>query len=362
MNDQERLALLKKVSEVAGISGNEKEVAKLVATELKNTADKIEYDNLGSVISYLNGQAGEPTVLLTGHMDEIGFLVSRIEDSGLIRLHAVGGWWGHVIPAHLMKVTTREGKTYFGVTGAQPPHGMPPEQRNKVMELKDMYLDMGVTNKKMIDDLGIRVGDQITPVTDFRVMNDGKTLLGKAWDDRACVAIGVDVLKNLKERGHKATVAFAGTVQEEVGLRGAKTAAYKVRPDIAFAVDVTMSYDLPGSPNNPTKLGSGVALSIMDGSVIAHRGLFDWVENIAKEKGIHYTYDLLTAGGTDSGEIHKSFDGVVNMTLSLPCRYFHSHVSLIHYDDYVAAVELLTEVIARIDKNVVAELKETKFR
>ena len=122
-----------------------------------------------------------------------------------------------------------------------------------------------------------------------------------------------------------------------------------------------MSYDLPGAPNHPTKLGAGVALSIMDGSVIAHRGLFDFVEKIAKEKGIKYTFDLMTAGGTDSGEIHKQYDGVITMTISIPCRYFHSHVSLINYDDYLEAVKLLTEVVKALDKETLASLKATKY-
>lgn len=362
MDEKTRLKFLQTISETRGISGNEHEVAKFVVAEAKDSADRIEYDNLGSVIAYADGEKGQPTVLITGHMDEIGFLVNRIEDSGLLRIHPVGGWWGHVILAEVMKVRTRDGKEYFGVTGAQPPHGMTPEQKNKVMEIKDMYLDMGVTSKKTIEDLGIRIGDIVTPYTDFRILNDGKTLLGKAWDDRAGLGIAIEVLKNLKSFKHKANYVMAATVQEEVGLRGAKTASFHVHPDIAFATDVTMSYDLPGCPDLPTKLGSGVALSIMDGSVIAHRGLFDFVEKIAKAKGIKYTYDILPSGGTDSGEIHKQFDGIINMTISLPCRYFHSHVSLINYDDYVAAVELMTEVVKAIDSDVLKDLKESKFR
>ncbi|MFA5283041.1 MAG: M42 family metallopeptidase [Bacilli bacterium] len=361
MNEKERLAFLKSLSETDGISGNEKEVVKLIKKEVSDSADKIEYDNLGSIICYQKGKKDGPTVLISGHIDEVGFLVNRIEDSGFLRIHPVGGWWGHVVLAEVVSVTTREGKKYFGVIGAQPPHGMSAEMRSKVMEFKDMYLDMGVKDKKMIDEMGIKVGDPITPYTEFRILNDGKSLLGKAWDDRIGAAVGIEVLKNLKKVEHEANVVFAGTVQEEVGLRGARTASYHVKPDIAFAIDVTMSYDVPTSPNNPTKLGAGVALSIMDGSVIAHRGLFDLVEKIAKKNNIKYTYDLLTAGGTDSGEIHKQFDGVITMTISLPCRYFHSHVSIINYDDYLQAVNLMTEVCKALDKKTLDALKKSKF-
>lgn len=361
MSLDKRLDLLKRLSEVTGVSGDEHRVAKLVKEELTPVADRIELDNLGSVISWLDGKEGEPTISFSAHMDEVGFLVGRIEKNGYIRLHPVGGWWGHVVLAHEWTVITREGKEFIGVTGAQPPHGMPAEARNKVMEIKDMYLDLGVKDKEAVEKLGIRVGDPIVPLQQFRVLNDGEALLGKAWDDRVSVAVGIEALKRLKAEGHKANVAFVASVQEEVGLRGAKTSTHLVKPDISFGVDVTMSYDLPGSPDNPTKLGSGVALSVMDGSVIAHRGFFDFVEKIAKEKGITYTYDLLTAGGTDSGEIHKYGNGVINMTVSLPCRYFHSHVSIVNRKDVDAAIDLIVEVTKAIDKKVLAELKLTKF-
>ncbi|MDR1698142.1 MAG: peptidase M28, partial [Erysipelotrichaceae bacterium] len=290
---EKEMELLKKLSEVNGVPGHEHLVAKLFKDEVANIADKIEYDNLGSIIAYKNGKTDGPVVLLAGHMDEVGFIINRIESSGLLRIHPLGGWWNHVVLAELMTVTTREGKTYVGVTGAQPPHGMKPEERNRVLETKELYLDLGVKDRDAVVALGISVGDTVTPKTDFRVMNDGKTLLGKAWDDRVGVAVGIEVLKALKDEKIDATVAVAGTVQEEVGLRGARTVGYKVKPDVAFAIDVTMSNDLPASPNDPTKLGAGVALSIMDASVIAHKGLFNFVEAVAKEHNIKYTYDLL---------------------------------------------------------------------
>ena len=353
--------LLKKVSEVQGISGDEKEVAMLIKDELKDIAT-FEYDNLGSTIAYLNKDSDQPKVLLTAHMDEVGFIVSSITPEGFIKMSPIGGWWNHVILAELMVLKTRDGKKYFGVIGAQPPHGMPAEARAKVMDLNNIYLDLGIKDKKMAEKLGIRMGDTITPYQEFRVLNDGVSLLGKAWDDRIAVAVGIEVLRRLKERNSNANAIFAGTVQEEVGLRGAKTASYHVKPDIAFAIDVTMSYDLPGSDRGmDTKLGAGVALSVKDGSVIAHRGLFDFVEEIAKKHGIKYTYDMLQAGGTDSGEIHKQFDGIINMTISLPCRYFHSHVSIINYNDYEATINLMVEVIENINAEVVAKLKASKY-
>lgn len=358
----EEMKMLKELSEVNGISGSEKEVVKVFRKYAEPYASRIEYDKLGSSIAYHQGKEGEPVVMIAGHMDEVGFLVARIEDNGMLRLHPIGGWWNHVVLAEVMTVTTRSGKEYIGVTGAQPPHGLPAEARAKVLETKDLYLDLGVKDAKAIAELGIRIGDTVTPKTDFRVLNDGKTLLGKAWDDRIGVAVALEVLKNLHGVDTDATIASCGTVQEEVGLRGARTCAYHVKPDIAFALDVTMSYDLPGSPKLDTKLGNGVALSVCDGSVIGHRGLFDFVEDIAKKHHVRYTYDMLTAGGTDSGEIHKQYDGIITMTISLPCRYFHSHVSLIDIDDFHEAVKLLTEVCKAINKKTLEDLKASKYQ
>lgn len=360
--NKENLDLLKRLSEVNGISGDEKEVAKLVKKELESFTD-ISFDNLGSLIAKLRGtEKDAPIIMLSAHMDEVGFVVKAIEERGFLRIHNVGGWWPHVLLAQEFTVKTRDGKEYIAVSGAQPPHGMPAEQRKRVLELSDLYLDLGVVDKEAVLALGIQVGDTVTPKQDFRVMNDGKTLLGKAWDDRVAVAVGIEVLKRLKDEKVASTVVLAATVQEEVGLRGAKTAGQLIKPDIAFAIDVTMSYDLPGSPQGfDTKLGAGVALSVMDGSVIAHRGLFDFVEGVAKANEISYTYDVMTAGGTDSGEIHKVGAGVVNMTVSIPCRYFHSHTSLVHYDDFVNTVELLVATIKAINKKTLVDLKASKF-
>ncbi|MEG0033988.1 MAG: M42 family metallopeptidase [Bacilli bacterium] len=353
--------LLKEISEIQGISGDEKEVSQLIARELKSEKTIIKHDNLGSTIVYQNGDPEQPTILFTAHMDEIGWMISEVLECGMLRITPIGGWWNHVVLAQQMIVKTRLGKKYFGVIGAQPPHGMSAEMRNKVLETSALYLDMGVTDKKMIEELGIQIGDTVTPYQEFRVLNDGVTLLGKAWDDRICVAVGIEALKQLENIDHAANVVFAGSVQEEVGCRGAKTCSYFVKPDIAIALDVTMSYDLPGSPSLPTKLGAGIALSLKDGSVIAHRGLFDFVEEIAKKHNIKYTYDMLSAGGTDSGEMHKQFDGVINMTLSIPCRYFHSHVSLINYNDYLEAVKLVVEISKAINKETIEKLKASKF-
>lgn len=355
-----RDVLLKEISEVNGVSGFEKEATRVVKKYFNESCDEIKYDNLGSIVGKKVGNEKGPKILLTGHIDEVGFLVKSIDNDGFIRVHPLGGWWAHVILAQKVMITTRSGKKVFGVFGAEPPHGMGPEARNKVKDAKDLYIDLGVKNKQEVEELGVQVGDPICPLTEFRRMNNLKYLYGKAWDDRIAVASIIETLNNLKGVNHPNVVYGAATVQEEVGLRGAKTVANMVHPDVAIAIDVTMCYDLPTIKDGEAKLGTGVALSLYDHSVIAHSGLVKFMENICKEQNIPFTYDGLAAGGTDSGELHKVYDGVVNMTLSLPCRYFHSHSSIVHEDDLDATVRLLTEFIKRLDSAALEEIKKDK--
>ncbi len=359
MEYNERIQFLKELTEAKGISGNEKYASRVMKKYLEGYADNFEYDNLGSLIAIKKGES-DLKVMLSGHIDEVGFIVSKIEEEGYLRISPVGGWWAHVLPSQKMSIMTYDGKCYMGVIGSTPPHGMKPEVRNKVMEIKDLYVDLGVANKKEVQDLGICVGDSVIPYTEFMVMNNPDYVCSKAFDDRIGAAVCVEVMQRLKAEKHPNTLYSVGSVQEEVGLRGAKTATYHVKPDIAIAIDVSMSYDVPGSGSGDSKLGAGVALSVMDASVIGHKGLVRMMENICKEKNIKYTFDSLVAGGTDSGEINKSFDGVINMTLSLPCRYFHSHNSVVNLKDYEACIELLVEFVKRLDEKTLNELKESK--
>ena len=359
MEYNETIAFLKELTEAKGISGNEKEASRVMKKYLEGYADYFDYDNLGSLIAVKKGSS-DLRVMLSGHIDEIGFIVSKIEDDGFLRINPVGGWWAHVLPSQKMNIMTYDGRVYMGVVGSTPPHGMKPEVRNKVMELKDLYIDLGVENKKEVEALGICVGDSVVPYTEFMVMNNPNYVCSKAFDDRIGAAVCTEVMRRLKGQDHPNTLYSVGSVQEEVGLRGARTATYKVKPDVAIAIDVSMSYDVPGSGSGDSRLGAGVALSVMDASVIGHKALVKTMESICKEKNISYTYDSLVAGGTDSGEINKSYDGVVNMTLSLPCRYFHSHNSVVNLKDYEACVELLVEFVKRLDENKLNELKESK--
>lgn len=358
MDYEKRNEFLKELCEAKGISGDEKEATRVMKKYLEGYADEFTYDNLGSIIAIKKGSS-DLRVMLSGHVDEVGFVVSKIEKEGYLRMTPVGGWWAHVLPAQRVSVVTKEGKVFMGVIGSVPPHNLTPEVRKRVMELKDLYVDLGVKDKEEIDSLGICIGDSIVPYSEYFAMTNKDYVCCKAFDDRIGAAVCVEVMRNLKDKEHPNTLYSVGTVQEEVGLRGARTATYKVKPDLAIAIDVTMSHDIPSDNKHDTKLGNGVAISILDGSAIGHKGLIRYLADLAKEKNIKITYDSLLGGGTDSGEIHKSFEGVVNLTLSIPCRYFHSHNSIINLKDYQACIDLITEFILRLDDKLLEELKSS---
>ncbi len=350
------LEMLKELSEADGISGNEKEATRVMKKYLEGYADEFSYDNLGSLIALKKGKENGPKIMIAGHVDEVGFIVKSIDENGFIRITPIGGWWAHVLPSQGMVVTTRDNKKLHGVVGCRAPHGLPAEVRNKVMDLNDLFIDLGVSSKEEVEYLGVNIGDMITPDTKFSVLNNPNYLCGKAWDDRIGAAVAIDVVKNLKGLDHDANVYAVGTVQEEVGLRGAQTAVAHVKPDIAFALDVTIANDTPNSTPG-MKMGAGVVLAMMDASHLTHRGLFLKMEAIAKELDLPINYDAMTAGGTDTGRIHLYDTGVIAMTLSIPSRYIHSHRSLIHRQDYAQTVELISEFVKRCNTELLEEIR-----
>ena len=354
------LQMLKDITLSKGISGHDAGCSRVVKKYLEGHVDEIGYDNLGSIFGVQkgNGKGSQPApkVAIFGHMDEIGFYVREIEDCGYLRVVPAGGHWTHVLLDQEVLVTTREGKEIYGVLGFVPAHGLAPEVAKTVKDLDELYIDIGVCDKQEAEDAGIRIGDMVSLKTDFVEMENPNYLCSKAWDDRVGVAIAVDVVRRLTSAEHYADVYAVGSTQEEVGLRGAKTAAYTVCPDIGIAIDSTYARDVPGAKYG-TNLGSGVTLSVMDGSVIGNRELIYYMEDICKECGIDFVYDLFLRGGTDSGEIHKTGSGIVNMTLSIPSRYIHAHRAIIHRKDYADTVSLLVEFCKRVDWDLV-----NKFR
>ncbi|WP_181349783.1 M42 family metallopeptidase [Thalassobacillus sp. CUG 92003] len=353
----ETLQMLKDLTDAKGIPGNEKEARDVMKQYLEPYADEVYSDNLGSLIGKKIGDKKGPKIMVAGHLDEVGFMVTRIDDKGFVYFQTVGGWWSQVMLAQRVTLMTKEGEL-TGVIGSKPPHILSPEARKKPVEIKDMFIDIGASSKEEAKEFGVRPGDSVVPYFEFTQMKNDKMLLAKAWDNRIGCAIAIEVLKQLKKEKHPNIVYGVGTVQEEVGLRGARTSAHAINPDIAFGVDVGIAGDTPGVSEKEalSKMGDGPQIILYDASMISHKGVRDFVVDTADENEIPYQFDSLAAGGTDSGSIHLSHNGVPALSITVATRYIHSHAAMLHRDDFENAVRLIVEVIKKLDHNAVENI------
>ena len=348
--------MLRELTEITAISGFERDVARVIEKHLKPFA-RVTYDRLGSVICRKEGTSADPKIMLAGHMDEVGFLVKQITKEGYIRFIPIGGWWPHVILGHRVIIKTRKGDV-VGVVGSKPPHDLEDEERKKVIDVKDMHIDVGATRRFDVEKkLGVRPGDAIVPWSPFQVMGNPKMYLAKAWHDRVGCAVMIDVIKRLAKQRHPNTVYGVGTVQEEVGLRGAQTSAAVVDPDVGFALEVSIAHDTPGYGTDEVEaLGAGAAIYVYDRTMIPNRNLLDLVIDIATKKKIPFHLASIPKGGTDTGRIHLNRAGVPSLVIGVPTRYIHTHAGIIHRSDYDSTVRLVAETMKVLDKKKVASL------
>ncbi len=351
--------LLKEITEANGVSGYEEEVRKIMARELNESADNVEYDKLGSILGTKIGTSDDPRVMIVGHMDEIGFMVKEVTKDGYIKFLPLGGWWPHVTLGQRMRVITKKGPM-IGVVGSTAPHLLEPEQRKKVLEIKDMFIDIGTQDKFDVQKkLGVKPGDPIVPDSQFTIMGNKKMYLAKAFDNRVACAIVLDVMKKLRRIKHPNTVLGGATVQEEVGLRGAQTIAHLGDPDVCIVVDIGIGQDVP--PNGfskSEKLGGGSSISIYDAGMIPNWKLRDLIIGIAEEKKIPYHMTYMERGASDGARIHVSRLGVPSIYIGPPVRYIHSHNGILNRSDYDNTVKLFVEVIKKLDKKTVKSLTE----
>ncbi len=356
----ERELFLQEITDAFGPSGFEDEVGVIVEKHLGGFCEVMR-DGLGSTVGKLVGASETPSILIAGHMDEVGFMVAGVTKGGYLKINPLGGWWPHVLLSQRVVIKTREGKLVHGLIGSKAPHSLKPEERTKVMEIEDLYIDIGASeDNEAYKKFGVRVGDPVVPYAQFEKLGpDGKFLMAKAWDNRIGVAVAIEVAKALKGQKHPNTLYAGGSVQEEVGLRGAGTCAYFVNPDIAIAIDVTLAADIPGSPNSEwgEKIGKGPSISVMDGSLLPNPRLLDFVLEIADKKGIPYQMGSLSKGGTDGGRFATTRNGIPSLTLSIATRYIHSHYSILHRDDVDNLIALLVETVKALDFKAIEKIK-----
>lgn len=351
--------LLKDLTEAHGIPGYEAEVRKVIRSYFKPIGD-IEEDNMGSLICKKIGKDTSPKIMLASHMDEVGFMVKHISSDGFIRFTTLGGWWDQVLLGQRVTIKAVKGDV-IGVIGAKPPHLLSPEERNKVVVRKNMYIDIGATSDKDIEKAGIRIGDPIVPVSEFTVLANPKTYMCKAFDDRVGCGIVISALSTIK-KGHPNTLYGVATVQEEVGVRGATTSVDKVDPDIAIILESDIAGDVPGikPDESSTKFTGGPSLLLYDARMIPNLKLRDLIIDTAKKNKIPLQFTTMEGGATDGSVIHLHRSGVPTVVLAVPSRHIHSHNSIIHRDDYDNAVKLLKAVLQKLDKKTVQEIKSFK--
>lgn len=354
---KETKQLLKQLTDIDGIAGHEYDIKHEMRALLEPNSDEMIYDNLGGVFGKKQSQSGNKTIMIAGHLDEVGFMVTKIDDNGYIKFTPVGGWWNQVMLSQKVTITTDKGDKIRGVIGSKPPHVLGAEERKKPVDIDKMFIDVGAKDKKEAEAAGIEIGNMITPYSEFETLLNSNYLMAKAFDNRYGCALAVDVLDELKDTSVQVNVVSGANVQEEVGLRGAKVAAYKIKPDLAIAVDVCIAYDSPGmEQDGDVKLGEGPAVIALDGSNIGHVGFLRHVKKVAKAHNIALQFDTMPGGGTDAGNIHTSLDGIPSICISVPVRYMHSNVSVLHQEDYQKAVQLVTEIVKALDDETVEQI------
>ncbi|BAU27345.1 putative aminopeptidase FrvX [Aneurinibacillus soli] len=352
----QQLTLFKRLTEGCGAPGFEGDIRAIMKEYISDTTDEIVYDNLGSIFGVLRGDENGPTIMVAGHMDEVAFMVTRITDKGFLQFQPLGGWWSQVLLAQRVQIMTANGPVY-GVISSIPPHVLPDSVKNKPMDIKNMFIDIGADDKEDAERIGIRPGQPVLPICPFTVMGNPKKLMAKAWDNRYGCALAIEMMQEMQAKTHPNVIYGGATVQEEVGLRGAGTAANMIKPDLFLALDASPAGDIPGVTDGMGKLGDGLLMRIMDRTMVTLPGLRDFMIDTAEELGIPYQF-FVSPGGTDAGKVHLTGNGVPSAVIGIPARYIHSHAAIIHRDDYEAAKKLLLALLTRIDGPTLTRIKE----
>jgi putative aminopeptidase FrvX len=299
-------------------------------------------------------------VMLAGHLDEVGFIVRYITHDGFVKFHNLGGWWEHVLLAQQVMIKTAKGDVP-GIIGAKPVHHLREAERKHVLDITDMFIDVGAKDKpEAMEAFGILPGDHIIPHTTFTTLRNPRLVSGKAFDDRVGVALFVEVIKRLVDQEHPNTVYGVGTVQEEVGTRGAETVVDRVDPDVAIVLEGSPADDLPGTNKDEIQGGveQGPQIRVFDPTMITNRRLAQFVLETAKGCDIPYQVAVRTSGGTDARQIHLHKTGVPTIVLGVPVRYAHSHAGMLSLDDYDNTLNLLVELLKRLDTQTVASFTD----
>jgi tetrahedral aminopeptidase len=339
------VSLLKKCCEVPGTSGFEQLVRNLITAEVNDCVDSLYTDHMGNLIALKKGKSSEKKVMAAAHMDEIGFIVKAIDDNGFLKIHTIGGFDPKTLTAQ--RVIVHGKQDVIGVMGSKPIHIMSPDERNKAPQISDYFVDLGLP-KAEVEKL-VEIGTPITRRSELLEMGD--CVNSKSIDNRVAVYILIEVLKEMKGKEIPYDFYAVFTVQEEVGLRGAHTAAHHISPDFSFCIDTTIAFDTPGAKPEEmvTKLGDGVAIKIMDGAVICDYRMVTYMKEQAKAANIKHQLEILPAGGTDTGGMQRmATHGTIAGAVSIPTRHIHSHIEMANKHDIRGNIDLLHTCVSNL--------------
>lgn len=340
--------ILEELSNACGVTGREEEVRQLMINYMKPHVDEISLDKLENVLAVKKGKKTGLKVMLAAHMDEVGLMVKAITKDGFLHFTKMGGIDDRILPAQKVIVHTKKG-SLPGIIGSKPPHIQKEEERKKIIGFDELFIDVGAENKEDATSLGVSVGDIVG--FDVKYANLGRdTVIGKAFDNRAGCLILIETLKLLKKTD--CTVYAVGTVQEEVGLRGAGTAAFGIDPDIALALDVTIAGDVPGVKETDTnaKMGNGPTLTVSDSGLISSPKILRWLIETAEQEKIPFQVESGLMGSTDASRIALTRQGIPSSTISVPTRYIHSPVGMLSLRDIENSAKLVAAAIDNISK------------
>jgi len=340
--------VLEKLSNANGVTGREDNVRNLMKKYLKPYVDEIKEDKLGNLIAFKKGKKDAPTVMIAAHMDEVGLMIKNIKKKGFLQFTKIGGIDNRILLAQKVIVHTDKGPL-TGVIGSKPVHIQKEEDRKKVIDADKLFIDIGARNKEEAEKMGVQVGDVVSFDTTFAQLGNN-VVLGKAFDDRVGCTIIVETLKRLQKVD--SNVYAVGTIQEEVGLRGATIAAFQIDPDIGIALDASVAGDMPGVGEGeaPAKMGEGPVLTVADAGLIAHPKVLRLLIDSAKQNKIPYQLETGIRGATDAARIALSRNGVPSGVLSIPARYIHSPAGILNLDDVEKAIKLAVAAIENVPK------------
>jgi glutamyl aminopeptidase len=342
--------------DLPGVAGHEKYVRQYLKAELEKISEAVYQDKLGSIFGVVNERKNGPKVMIAGHMDEVGGMVSSLTDKGFVKLIAIGSISAPVLLSQHLDIILEDGSRVPGVIASKPPHLLRDGDAKQVLDFEDFVLDIGADSKEHAKQLGVKVGQMIVPHNNYTVTKDGKKIISKAWDDRFGVGMALEILQTVQKDEIPCRLYCGANVQEEVGLRGASTSSSMIKPDLFIAVDCSPCADTFEDSEVGGTLGGGFMIRFYDPRCIMHQGMRAFIEETAKKNKIRFQY-YKSAGGTDAAQVQLSGDGVLVCTIGMPARYIHSTTSMIHLDDYEAVKAILLALLKEFDFNRIEDIK-----